>query len=214
MRRGGRTRLLWIIRCGETEWDAEERLRGDEDLPITAAGEAATREALERAASNPFSTPATIHHPLDQAAVTTATIARAVLGGRCRGNDELADPALGVLAGITLEELRDRFERRARQWEEDPSTLVPPDGEPFEDARSRLFEALADLLRRNRSEAMGVVLHDLGAGFIRAALAGSPRGNPRRWMEGRGRVETWALPVDAVERLEAAVETVGQLDAK
>ena len=82
MRRGGRTRLLWIIRCGETEWDAEERLRGDEDLPITAAGEAATREALERAASNPFSAPATIHHPLDQAAVTTATIAREVLGGR------------------------------------------------------------------------------------------------------------------------------------
>ncbi|MCP4013550.1 MAG: histidine phosphatase family protein, partial [Phycisphaeraceae bacterium] len=173
-----------------------------------------TREALERAASNPFATPGTIHHPLDQAAVTTAKIAREIIGGRRRGNDELADPALGVLAGITLEELRDRFERRARQWEEDPSTLVPPDGEPFEDARGRLVEAMVDLLRRNRSEAVGVVLHDLAAGFIRAALAGSPHGNPRRWMEGRGRVETWALPADAVERLEAAVEPVGQLDAK
>ncbi len=213
MRRGGRTKLLWIIRCGETEWDAEERLRGDEDLPITAAGEAATREAVERAASNPFPTPVTIHHPLDQAAVTTAKIARGILGGRLRRDDELADPSLGVLAGVTLEELRDRFERRARQWEEDPSTLVPPDGEPFEDARVRLVEAMADLLRRNRSESVGVVLHDLGAGFIRAALSGTPRGNPRRWMEGRGRVETWALPTDAASRLEASLEAVGQLDA-
>jgi hypothetical protein len=32
-------------------------------------------------------------------------------------------------------------------------------------------------------------------------------------MEGRGRVETWALPADAVERLEASLESVGQLDA-
>ena len=99
---GRRTRVLWLIRCGENEWDAEDRLRGDEDLPLTLAGEAATREAVERASSLPFPRPSVIHHPLDQSAVSTAKLAATALGSRLRGNDELADPSLGVLAGITL----------------------------------------------------------------------------------------------------------------
>ncbi|RPG16290.1 MAG: histidine phosphatase family protein [Phycisphaera sp. TMED9] len=207
---GRRTRLLWLIRCGENEWDAEDRLRGDEDLPLTPAGEAATREAVERASSLPFPRPAVIHHPLDQSAVSTARLAAKALGSRRRGNDELADPALGVLAGITLEELRERFERRARQWEDDPSSLVPPDGEPFQDARVRLIEAGRTILHRNRTEAVGIVVHDLAAGFLRTALAGLPEGNPRRWMEGRARVETWAIPEDVSERLDGVLEAVGQ----
>jgi broad specificity phosphatase PhoE len=207
---GRRTRVLWLIRCGENEWDAEDRLRGDEDLPLTAAGEAATREAVERACSFPFPRPRVIHHPLDQSAVSTARLAAAAFGSRCRGNDELADPSLGVLAGITLEELRDRFERRARQWEEDPSTLMPPDGEPFQDARVRLIKAGRTILHRNRTEAVGIVVHDLAAGFLRTALAGLPEGNPRRWMEGRGRVETWAIPADVTERLDDVLGAVGR----
>jgi broad specificity phosphatase PhoE len=209
---GRRTRVLWLIRCGENEWDAEDRLRGDEDLPLTPAGEAATREAVERASSLPFPRPGVIHHPLDQSAVSTAKLAATALGSRRRGNDELADPSLGVLAGITLEELHDRFERRARQWEEDPSTLMPPDGEPFQDARVRLIETGRAILHRNRTNAVGIVVHDLAAGFLRTALAGLPEGNPRRWMEGRARVETWAIPADVTERLDHVLEAIGSGD--
>jgi len=207
---GRRTRVLWLIRCGENEWDAEDRLRGDEDLPLTPAGEAATQEAVERASSYPFPRPRVIHHPLDQSAVSTAQLAAKAFGSRPQGNDELADPALGVLAGITLEELRDRFERRARQWEEDPSALMPPDGEPFVDARVRLIEAGREILHRNRTEAVGIVVHDLAGGFLRTALAGLPEGNPRRWMEGRARVETWAIPADVTDRLDHVLDAIAQ----
>jgi broad specificity phosphatase PhoE len=201
--------LLWLVRSGETTWDEQDRLRGDEDLPLSKAGRAATTEAFGRAAGLPFPRPAVFHHAMDQAASETARIASTVLGGRCRGDDELADPALGVLAGLAMSELRDRFERRARQWEEDPSDLVPPEGEPIADARARIVEAVAGIVRR-RPEAVGIVVHDLAAGLLRAALAGQSSGNPRRWMEGRPRVELWSLPENAASRL---LETVTAMSA-
>ena len=192
--------VLWLIRAGETDWDDSDRLRGDEDLPLSKGGRAASIEAFERATTMPFAPPARIHHPLDSGATETARLASSALGGRPRGNDELADPALGVLAGLSMIELRDRFERRARQWEDDPSNLVPPEGEPFADARTRLVDALRAILKR-KPPTVGLVLHELAGGFVRAALAGTTDGNPRRWMEGRPRVELWVLPLDAAARL-------------
>lgn len=192
--------MLWLVRAGETDWDESDRLRGDEDLPLSKGGRAASIEAFERATTLPFPPPGRIHHPLDSGATETAKLAGEALGGRPRGNDELADPALGVLAGLSLIELRDRFERRARQWEEDPSNLVPPEGEPLAEARTRLVDALRIILKR-KPPTVGLVLHELAAGFVRAALAGTKDGNPRRWMEGRPRVEVWVLPLDAAARL-------------
>lgn len=198
--------LLWLVRAGETSWDEQDRLRGDEDLPLSKAGRAATTEAFGRAANLPFPRPSRFHHAMDQAAAETAGIAASILGGRCRPDDELADPALGVLAGLSMADLRERFERRARQWEDDPSSLVPPEGEPIVDARARIVRAAASILRR-RPESVGVVVHDLAAGLLRAALAGEAAGNPRRWMEGRPRVELWVLPGDSAHRLEELAES-------
>lgn len=206
MRRGAST-LLWLVRAGETSWDEQERLRGDEDLPLSKAGRAATTEAFGRAANLPFPRPPRFHHAMDQAAAETARIATTILGGRCCGDDEFADPALGVLAGLSMADLRERFERRARQWEDDPSGLVPPEGEPIVDARVRLVRAAASILRR-RPAVIGLVVHDLAAGLLRSAFSGESLGNPRRWMEGRPRVELWVLPEDAARRLDALAADV------
>ena len=194
--------VLWLIRAGETSWDETDRLRGDEDLPMSAAGRAATSEAIERSTALPFLRPRRLHHADDAASADTAMLARKQLGGRLVAEDDFADPVLGVLAGLSLRELRDRFERRARQWEEDPSELVPPDGEPFPAARDRVVTCARRILHR-RPASVGVVLHELASGFLRTALAGQPLGNPRRAMAGRPRVEVWFLPGDAATRLES-----------
>lgn len=196
--------VLWLIRTGETSWDENDRLRGDEDLPMSDAGRAATSEAIARSVALPFPRPSHLHHADDEASVDTAKLARKLLGGRLVPQDDLADPVLGVLAGLSLDELRDRFERRARQWEEDPSELAPPEGEPFPDARDRIVACAQRILRR-RPVSIGMVLHELGAGFLRTALAGDPAGNPRTSMSGRPRVEVWFLPADAASRLESRI---------
>ena len=193
---------LWIIRSGETAWDTAGRLFGGEDLPLTEAGRLATLEAIDRTATIECSMPSIIHHAPDESSRETARLVSARVGARRRVAHDMAEPELGVLAGLGLEELRERFERRARQWEDDPSELVPPEGEPFPLARRRITTEACRILKRTRAEVLGVVLHDFAAAFLRASLSGNPNGNPRRWMEGRPRIESWIVPVDATERLQ------------
>ena len=199
-----RPMTLWIVRSGETAWDTTDRLYGGEDLPLTDAGRLATTEAVERAATLERRCPRTIFHAPDEAAEDTAQILSSRISAKVREVADLAEPDLGVLAGLSLDELRERFERRARQWESDPSELVPPEGEPFIAARQRISKAVIRILRRSRNDTVAVVLHDFAAGFLRCTLAGHPTGNPRRWMGGRPRIEAWLLPLDALERLQAA----------
>ena len=89
---------------------------------------------------------------------------------------------------------------------------VPPEGEPFPDARRRLVGTVASILKR-RPETVGLVLHELAAGFVRAALSGAAQGNPRRWMDGRPRVEVWVLPPDAAIRLRNAQQEMVETPA-
>lgn len=194
---------LWIVRSGETAWDTTDRLYGGEDLPLTDAGRLATTEAVERAATLERRCPRTVYHAPDEAAADTARILSGRISAKVREVADLAEPDLGVLAGLSLDELRERFERRARQWESDPSELVPPEGEPFTAARLRISKAVIRILRRARNDTVALVLHEFAAGFLRCTLAGNPTGNPRRWMGGRPRIEPWLLPMDALERLQA-----------
>ena len=53
--------LVWLLRAGETSWDEQHRLRGDEDLPLTDAGRAATTEAFGRATGLPYPRPSRFH---------------------------------------------------------------------------------------------------------------------------------------------------------
>ena len=206
-----RSLTLWIIRSGETAWDTDGRLYGGEDLELTEAGRLATLEAIDRSAAIEVARPTVIHHAPDAASKETARLVSSRIGARSRVAYELAEPELGVLAGLGIAELRERFERRARQWEDDPSDLAPPEGEPFPQARQRIAAEACRILKRTRADALGFVVHDFAAGFLRASLSGSPNGNPRRWMEARPRIEPWIIPVDAVERMQGIIRKMASV---
>lgn len=204
------SRVLWVIRSGETAWDTGGRLYGGEDLPLTDAGRLATLEAIERTPALVLRGPSVVHFAPDDASKSTAKLICAASGSKPRIAHDLAEPELGVLAGLSRDELRDRFERRSRQWDDDPSDLVPPEGEPFAEARRRILGGVVRILKRSRADTIGIVTHGFASGFLRAGLAGDPAGNPRRWMDGRPRIEAWVLPTDATQRLSKVLqETVG-----
>ena len=199
-------RFLWIIRTGETAWDVAGRLYGGEDLALSDEGRAATIEAIQRTPALARRIPKTIFTAPDEASTATAELIGAVYPIKSKLAPELVEPDLGVLAGLSVGELSERFERRARQWDEDPSDLMPPEGEPFPEARRRIVGGFYKVLKKARSETVGVVVHGFAGGFLRSALAGDPSGNPRRWMDGRPRIEGWMLPSDGVQRLAAGLD--------
>lgn len=206
--------VLWLVRAGDSIWQRENRLQGRADIPLSPEGRAATTNelALHRFADDaaeksmddpPLDRAAFVHHAPDEGAAETAALVARALGARTKSSKDLAEPDLGLLDGLTLELFEERFPTRFRQWEDEPLSLVPPEGEPIALARERVIAEFARLLRRPRGRSLGLVLHPMALGFVRCALSGHPAEDLWQSLEGRPRIERFVLPGDASERLGA-----------
>lgn len=196
---------LCLIRCGETSWDREKRVHGSTDLPMSDAGRASVQSVAKHCELAAISS---VYHPDDEAATETARIFAEALDARTRVVEELADPNLGLLEGLTDSVFADRYPRRYKQWEDDPLMLSPPEGEEFADARARIFAAVARILKRSKSDDVAIVLHPVGLGFLRCWLADLPARDLRAVLHDRPTVEQYALTGPMIQWLEeAAAET-------
>lgn len=193
--------MLSLIRCGETTWDAEGRLSGRSDLPLSIDGRASVREDAEAVAGL---TLGTVHHAPDDAAAETAQITATLVKSKRKPVADLAEADLGVLDGMSLRAFADRFPKRYKQWQEDPLSLSPPEGEDLSDARARIFSTALRLLRRSRSEAVALVLHPLSLGFLRCWLADRPATDLWTMVRRRPRIERYALSPGMLDWLQEA----------
>lgn len=198
------TITLTLIRCGETTWEAQGRVHGVTDLPLSDAGRIAVTADLVHVAGVKI---AAIHHPPDEAAIDTAKIFAPVLGAKLRESPELNDPNLGLLEGLIEQEFAERFRSRHKQWKEDPITLSPPEGEDITTAADRIFRGVAKIVRRSRGEEIALVLHDIGLSMLRCWFADRPLTDMRE-MEGGAGVERIVLPLNMLDALETAAKAI------
>lgn len=131
---------LLLVRCSRTEWDENGRLGGDCDLPACKAwGEeltAALRDHDLDAITGILTSP-------DEASSQTAHHIGKLTDRKVRTIDDLREIDLGLWEGQRMEQLQDRFPGAFKQWKEDPTSVVAPEGESFADAEVRLLNALA-----------------------------------------------------------------------
>lgn len=194
---------LTLIRCGETTWDAQGRVHGTTDLPLSDAGRLALINEVKRWGTVKA---ASIHHPPDEAATDTAKLFAAT-ATKLRAVDELADPNLGLLEGLTEQEFSERFRSRYKQWKEDPATLSAPEGDDMPQAAERIYKTVAKILARSRSDEVAVVLHDLGLSMLRCWLADRPLSSMRE-MDDRPCFERFIVPAGLLTSLEKASKVI------
>ena len=189
---------LSLIRCGETTWEGEGRLLGASNLPLADVGRTAVTADATRLVGPRLGT---IHHPPDEAATETAKIFARAVKARTKALAELADANLGLLEGLLQREFADRHAKRYRQWEDDPLSLIPPEGEPIAEARARLFLAVSRLLKRSRAGEVAVVLHPIALGLLRCWLADRPPSHLWPMLEDSRRVERYTVAMSLIDRL-------------
>ena len=129
---------LALIRHGPTACNADKRIQGRTDVPLSAAGRAVVenwRVPREIAAYQVLVSPlARARKTADLLGLTPVRIESA-----------LAERSWGVWEGERLPELRERYGADMKRWEGRGLDFRPPDGESPRDLQARLTPLLARL---------------------------------------------------------------------
>jgi probable phosphoglycerate mutase len=138
--------VIYYIRHGQTEWNAEHRLQGQRDIPLNDAGRAEARrsgEMLRGILVREGRSPADLDYvssPLVRAS-ETMEVARVALGldpAGYRTDPRLAEISFGQWEGLTLADLKSGAAEQLAAREQDPWRFAPPDGESYETLKLRI----------------------------------------------------------------------------
>ncbi len=155
-----RSPLLYYVRHGETDWNAERRLQGQHDIPLNALGRAQAarcgailRDLLARDGLEPRRHFDYVSSPLGRARETMELV-RAALGldpTDYRTDARLMEMSFGRWEGFTFAELQaTRRSDALAARERDKWNFVPPGGESYADLLARVRAWYATLDARHR----------------------------------------------------------------
>ena len=126
---------LYFIRHGETDWNAEGRLQGQQDIPINERGRSQASEAARRLADlrPDLGDLPWLVSPMGRTR-ETAELGRHAVGldpARYTIDDRLKEISFGRWEGATWKEVRKAEPAMARLREQDKWNFVPPQGESY-----------------------------------------------------------------------------------
>jgi broad specificity phosphatase PhoE len=154
---------LYLVRHGETDWNAERRIQGSTDIPLNRMGKeqaAATGRLLARRSwDGAFSS------PLSRAFETATIIANAVGLVEVGTMDAIVERNYGEAEGLDWQEIDRLF----------PGDAEVPGRESHQDVADRVVPALLELAASRRGQSLIVVTH---GGVIRSVLNAV---QPDRW---------------------------------
>ena len=156
--------LLYLVRHGETAWNAERRWQGQRDLPLTPLGEAQAQAVAERLA--PLGLAAVYSSDLLRATQTAGAIAAAT-GLPVAIDERLREVDVGGWEGLTSDEARERDPDGHARWTAGDTGWT--DGETYPAMADRVVAAVEDIAaRHDGGAAIAIVGH---GGPIRALVA-------------------------------------------
>ena len=156
-----------LIRPGCTDFDDQNRIQGSIELPLNQKGQEQLQEVVDRLRDTPMEV---IYSSPAQPARCTAEAIAAELGVPVKLKDELRNLDQGLWEGLQVDEVRFKYPKVFRQWQESPETICPPEGETIPEAVERVREVLRKPIRR--IDCFGVVVSEPLATLLYCALTG------------------------------------------
>ena len=163
--------LIYLLRHGQTEYNAQKRYQGQRDIPLSAAGIAQLRQA-------DFAPEVVYVTPLQR----TAQTARVFFpGAKLIPVDGLKEMNFGRFEGQTFVQVEQDPEYLA--WVQENEHAAHPDGERRSDFCNRVCKTLADLIDKALAEGQERLVIVAHGGTQLAALErfGVPRRSFHDW---------------------------------
>ena len=168
---------VYLVRHGETEWNAARRIQGQSDSALTAKGEQQARQVAQRARS------------LGITHVVTSDLGRTrrtaeIIADAC-GCTVILDPRLRELHMGVLEEREiDSLTAEEEAWRKQMVDGTPdgriPQGESMTELGARVREGLDSLLELPEGSVPLVVSHGIALGCLLGTIIGLPPYAERR----------------------------------
>jgi probable phosphoglycerate mutase len=150
------TTQLLVIRHGETAWNAEHRIQGHLDIPLSATGMRQAGLLADRLANERVH--AVYSSELARAWLTAEPLA-ARLGLPVIPEPRLRERSFGVFEGLTLDEIAAQHPEAFRLWRARDPGWAMDGGETGQQLIDRVLEALHDIADRHRGETVAIVTH-------------------------------------------------------
>ncbi len=167
--------IAYCIRHGESAFNAEGRIQGQQDPPLSEHGARQARALAETFADAAID--AIYCSPLSRARQTAEPIAQ-VLGLQLQFDDRLREIHAGIFQGMLWTEIQQQHPEEAQRWQGQEPDFVVPGGESRRDLMRRGGEVLTEVLTNGHANAIVVSHGGLLAGAFKALLGIPAERNP------------------------------------
>ncbi len=150
-----KTKLL-LIRHGETAWNAEHRIQGQLDIPLSPLGILQSARLAECLANEPIDA---VYSSAQSRAWLTAAPLAARLGLEIIAEPRLRERSFGIFEGLTLEEIAARYPAEFMKWRERDPGWRPEGGETGQQLIDRVMSAVTEIGTRHASQTVALVSH-------------------------------------------------------
>ena len=147
---------LCLVRHGETAWNAEHRVQGQLDVPLSAVGEAQALAAARVLAREAFD--AVYSSDLERAR-KTAEPAASALGREVLLERDLRERHYGIFERLTYAEVKTRYPEDYARFEARDPEFAFRSGESLKDFYARSIAVVSKIAGENRSRSILVFTH-------------------------------------------------------
>lgn len=182
-----------LIRPGATDFDRQGRIQGSLDIPLSSEGASEVEKLCQQL--KPLGIEVLYCSACQTARETGEALARE-LGVKLKPLDKLKNLDHGLWQGMLIDEVKLKQPKVYRQWQEQPESVCPPQGEMLSQARERLEKALDKLRKKYKEGVVGLVLPEPLASLARANLVRTKVGDLWRALGDHGAWE----PIEVAPR--------------
>ena len=184
-----------LIRPGSTDYDDDKRIQGTLDIPMNAKGALEVANVVGELADKRIE--AVYAAPCEPTMQTAKSVAKS-LGIKHKKLDRMQNLDQGLWQGMRVEDVRRKQPKVYRQWQEQPESVCPPEGETLSEADERVRVALTRLLKRHKDGVIGLVVSEPLASLVRRFVSREELGDLWKSPNGHARWEILRLEPEEV----------------
>lgn len=163
-----------LIRPGSTDYDQQGRIQGTLDIPLNEQGIREVEQIIQEIRT--LGIEAVYCGPCESACQTGSAIAES-LNVKLKKIDALHNIDHGLWQGLLIDDVKRKQPKVFRQWQEQPRTICPPEGEMLEEAQTRVETALHKILKKYKQGTIALVMPEPLASVVRGGLSNGEVGD-------------------------------------